>query len=114
MVKKLSKYGNSLALIIDKPILELLNIQEDTPLKITTDGKAIFITPDISAKTHKEKLKEFTEEAMDEYSEALQKLADSEASKEKMPFISERKEVQEAAERVMKKYANALKKLADS
>jgi putative addiction module antidote len=76
MVKKLSKYGNSMALIIDKPILELLNIKEDTPLKITTDGKAIIIIPEGPARTHKERVKDAAEEAMDKYAEALQKLAD--------------------------------------
>jgi len=45
MIKKLSKYGNSYAIIIDKPILELLNITHDTGLKIKTDGKKIIIEP---------------------------------------------------------------------
>jgi antitoxin MazE len=45
MIKKLSKYGNSLALLIDKPILDLLNISEDTQLQITTDGDKIVIEP---------------------------------------------------------------------
>lgn len=45
MVKKLSKYGNSLALIIDKPILDLLNITAQTVLEITTDGTNITIRP---------------------------------------------------------------------
>ena len=45
MIKKLSKFGNSKALIIDKPILELINIGEDTELEISTDGKSLLITP---------------------------------------------------------------------
>lgn len=45
MIKKLSKYGNSLAIIINKPILELLNITNKTNLKIKTDGKKIIIEP---------------------------------------------------------------------
>jgi antitoxin MazE len=43
MVKKLTRHGNSLALVIDKPILELLNITEDTPLSITTDSGCLVI-----------------------------------------------------------------------
>ena len=44
MVKTLVKHGNSWALIIDKPILELLNITPDTPLEISTrDGKSLHI-----------------------------------------------------------------------
>jgi antitoxin component of MazEF toxin-antitoxin module len=45
MIKKLSKHGNSLALVIDRSILELLNINEQTPLEISTDGKALVVTP---------------------------------------------------------------------
>ena len=33
MVKNLTKHGNSYALIIEKPIMELLNIEPETPLK---------------------------------------------------------------------------------
>jgi len=36
MVKKLSAVGNSLGLIIERPILELLDITKDTPLEIRT------------------------------------------------------------------------------
>jgi antitoxin component of MazEF toxin-antitoxin module len=45
MIKKLSKHGNSLVILIDKPILELLNLNEDTPLRISTDGNNIIIQP---------------------------------------------------------------------
>jgi antitoxin MazE len=45
MVKKLTKHGNSLALVIDKPILELLNIDQETPLEVVTDGKRLTISP---------------------------------------------------------------------
>jgi len=45
MVKKLTRHGNSLALVIDKPVLELLNISDDTLLDIATDGQSLFISP---------------------------------------------------------------------
>lgn len=45
MIKKLVSHGNSAALIIDKPILELLNVNMDTPLEISTDGKNLIISP---------------------------------------------------------------------
>lgn len=44
MLKKLVKHGNSFALVIDKPILDLLKITSDTPLEITTDGKGLYVT----------------------------------------------------------------------
>ena len=45
MVKTLTRHGNSYALIIDKPVLDLLKIDADTPLEVTTDGKTLTITP---------------------------------------------------------------------
>ncbi len=46
MVKTLIRHGNSLALIIDKPVLDLLKITEETPLEIEThDGKSLQIRP---------------------------------------------------------------------
>jgi antitoxin component of MazEF toxin-antitoxin module len=45
MIKKLSAVGNSLALIIEKPILLLLGIDRDTPLEIKTDGEGLTIRP---------------------------------------------------------------------
>lgn len=45
MIKHLTNHGNSLALIIEKAILELLHITQDTPLEINTDGKNLIISP---------------------------------------------------------------------
>jgi antitoxin MazE len=45
MVKKLMKHGNSLAPIIDRPILDLLKIDPDTPLDVSTAGGRLVVTP---------------------------------------------------------------------
>lgn len=45
MTKKLTRHGNSLALVIDKPILELLKIDSDTPLEIKTEGESLIVSP---------------------------------------------------------------------
>ena len=50
MVKRLTKHGNSLALVIDRAILELLDIDAKTPLSITTDGICLLISPVRDAK----------------------------------------------------------------
>ena len=82
MKKTLSRYGNSLALIIDKPILELLRIKDDTVLTLSTDGTQLIITPEHVEETNENiicqdpKLQKLIEDALDEYSEALQDLAD--------------------------------------
>jgi len=53
IVKRLTKHGNSLALVIDKGVLELLDIDAKTPLSITTDGKCLVISPVHDAKRRK-------------------------------------------------------------
>src|SRR3989475_11778048 len=45
MVKRLTKHGNSLALVIDRGVLDLLDIDADTPLTITTDGNCLVVAP---------------------------------------------------------------------
>lgn len=45
MIKKLTKVGNSLALVIDRPILELLNLDIETPLEVHTDGRVLTVSP---------------------------------------------------------------------
>lgn len=45
MIKKLTRHGNSLALVIDKGVLDLLEITADTPLSVRTDGRALIVSP---------------------------------------------------------------------
>ena len=45
MVKKLIQHGNSVALIIDKPILEMLKITNETTFELTTDGRNLIFSP---------------------------------------------------------------------
>ena len=49
MVKHLTPHGNSAALIIDKPVMELLHITMNTPLEVTTDGRNLVVSPRPSA-----------------------------------------------------------------
>ena len=50
MIKKMVQHGNSAAIIIDKPIMELLDFSLETPLEISTDGKNLIISPVTDAK----------------------------------------------------------------
>ena len=50
MTKKLIRHGNSAALVLDKALLDLLNVEMDTPLEVTTDGHDIIISPQSHAK----------------------------------------------------------------
>jgi len=44
VVKKLFRTGNRLALVLDKPLLDRLDIDADTPLEISTDDEVIVIS----------------------------------------------------------------------
>lgn len=74
MVKKLSAVGNSLGLVIDRPILELLDITKDTPLEIRTDGEALIIRPVRKAATLDRALTA-ADELMDAHDETYRKVA---------------------------------------
>ena len=56
MEKKLTKHGNSLALIIDKPLLKLLKINQQTPITISISGDSLVITPTKNTKSKKSKI----------------------------------------------------------
>ena len=74
MLKKLTRHGNSLALVIDKGILELLNIDDKTPLDISTDGTLLLITP-VRDEKRKRQFQEAVEKANAKYGRTLKRLA---------------------------------------
>ena len=74
MIKKLTKHGNSLALVIDKGILELLNIDADTPLSVRTDGQHLVIARAEDEKVQK-KLESVMAKGNKKYSKMFQRLA---------------------------------------
>ena len=43
IVKKLARLGNSSAVILDKPVLQLLDLEADSDVAITVEGDAIVI-----------------------------------------------------------------------
>jgi len=45
MIKQLRKVGNSNALILDKPILELLGLEEDGQVQLTIQDGNLIVTP---------------------------------------------------------------------
>ncbi len=45
MIKQLRKVGNSNALILDKPILELLGLEEDGQVQLTIQDGTLIVTP---------------------------------------------------------------------
>lgn len=75
MPKKLTRTGNSLALVLEKPILEATGIDDDTPLEVSTDGDVIIVSP-IRSKRRTAKLKKVLEELHREHAGAFRRLAE--------------------------------------
>jgi len=75
VIKKLTKHGNSWALVIDKPVLDLLQIEPETPLEIKTDGQTLIISPAV-ASNRKVKFKAALEKTNRRYGRTLRKLAE--------------------------------------
>jgi antitoxin MazE len=75
VIKKLTRHGNSLALVIDRPILDLLNIDPDTPLEVTTDGKQLIIST-AAPSERRDRFNAAQELAHKKYGKAFQKLAE--------------------------------------
>ena len=75
MRKTLIKHGNSLALVIDKPILEVLQISGDTPLEVTTNGEALLISP-IRDKPGQRRLRASLDKINRKFGDDLKRLAE--------------------------------------
>ena len=75
MIKKLTKHGNSLAVVIDRAVLDLLKIDVDTPLEISTDGQVLVISP-VRDNSHRDKFKKALGAANRKYGRALKRLAE--------------------------------------
>lgn len=77
MIKKLTRHGNSFALIIDKPLLRLLDISEKTNLDISVEDGALVIRPaSTKGKKNTQEIKKIAQEIMTEYAEVFKKLAE--------------------------------------
>ncbi len=74
MIKKMVQHGNSAAIIIDKPVMELLDFDIDTLLEISTDGKNLIISP-IKNPGRMEKLKASLAKINKKHGTTLEKLA---------------------------------------
>ena len=74
MVKKLTKHGNSLALVIDRPILDLLKIDPETPLDVSTDGRQLIVAP-VKPSMRRKKFDAAQNWAHKRYEKAFRKLA---------------------------------------
>ena len=75
MTKRLSRSGNSLALVIDRPLLEALEIDADTELELSTDGDVLVVTP-IRDRKRSKRVDEFVSEAHEQYGGVFRRLSE--------------------------------------
>ncbi len=75
MLKKLTRHGNSLALVIDKGVLDILNIDDQTPLDISTDGTLLIISP-VRDENRQKSFNEALAKTNNKYGRMLKRLAD--------------------------------------
>ena len=77
MRKQLSVIGNSLGIIIEKPILELLDIDRDTELDMKTDGLRLVIEPlrKSSRAARQKRISDSAKRVMDAHDSTFRKLA---------------------------------------
>lgn len=75
MMKKLTRTGNSLALVLDRPVLEATGIDADTVLEISTNGDVIVISP-VRDEDRAAKLRAGVERINARYAGAFRRLAE--------------------------------------
>jgi antitoxin component of MazEF toxin-antitoxin module len=75
MRKKLTKTGNSLALVLDRALLEQTGIDAETQLEVSTDGQVIVVSPVRDAR-RTAKLKRIVARAHDRYAGVFKRLAE--------------------------------------
>ncbi len=75
MIKNLTKHGNSYALVIDKPILELLQATPETPFEVMTDGRSLVITP-VREEQDEQRFQRALETVHKQFGRAMKRLAE--------------------------------------
>jgi antitoxin MazE len=74
MEKRLTKTGNSLALVLDRELLDRTGISAETVLDVSTDGDVIVVTPK-RPKGRAEKLRQAMARADERYAGVFRRLA---------------------------------------
>jgi antitoxin component of MazEF toxin-antitoxin module len=79
MAKKLTKHGKSLALVIDKPVLDTLGITDKTNLELIVVEDTLIIKPkrksSSASKKRQASLSRTAHDIMDKYESVFKKLA---------------------------------------
>ena len=74
MKKHLTRTGNSVALVLDKPVLEAVGLDADAEVEVSTNGDVIMITP-VRDNRRRRKLEKILDELDEEYAGVFRRLA---------------------------------------
>jgi antitoxin component of MazEF toxin-antitoxin module len=77
MVKKLQKVGNSNAVILDLPIMEMVGLEEGKEVQITVSNGSIIITPVDPRQVDPKELERHLDRIVGERRQMLKELAES-------------------------------------
>ncbi|MFL6245743.1 MAG: AbrB/MazE/SpoVT family DNA-binding domain-containing protein [Thermoanaerobaculia bacterium] len=75
MKKKLTRTGNSVALVLDKPLLEELGLDENSDVEISTNGDVLVMTP-VRERSRRRKLNQILDELDEQYAGVFRRLAE--------------------------------------
>ena len=74
MIKNLTRTGNSVALVLDKQLLEAAHLDPEEPVEVSTNGRVIIISP-VRAKREVDKFKRGQELMHEKFAGAFRRLA---------------------------------------
>ena len=74
MRKKLTRTGNSVALVLDKPLLEELGLDETSEVEVSTNGELLVVTP-LRDAAREEKFKRSAEKIAAKYAGLFRRLS---------------------------------------
>lgn len=75
MVKRLRKVGNSSALILDRPLLELLGLEVNSEVQLTVNAGSLILTPVNPRQVSSEQFEKALAHVVSERREVLRRLA---------------------------------------
>lgn len=75
MIKTLQRHGNSHALVLDKPIMEMLGVREDTRLQVSVSGGSLIVTP-VNVGVGRDEIDRAFDDLQPRYGDMLRRLAE--------------------------------------
>ena len=75
MKKKLTRTGNSVALVLDKPMLKQLGVDENSEVEVSMNGDVLVMTP-VRDDARRHELNKILEDLDEEYGGVFRRLAE--------------------------------------